>query len=135
MPRNGTLTFEKLAERIHPPDREVVKRQIEATRAKPGPYEIDFRIQRNDEVCWIVARGLGANEGIVDRIKYGSLSVAAGSLDVSGEEHNGTVSVVWTEQGGPPVTAPTGLGGFGSRLIARSVVGQLGGTIEFSVAA
>ena len=264
VPRNTPLTFEKLAEHIHPPDREVVKTTIEATRSRPGPYEVHFRILRGGEVYWIVARGLGADEGIVDRVmfgifldvterkqaeetremlagemshrvknlfaiassltaiaarsaatttemardltqrlaalagahdlirrdsehggqkaallgdlfavflapydnkgvigdrirvslpevrvgegaatmlalvvhelatnsvKYGSLSVAAGSLDVVCAEHNGVVAIVWTERGGPSVIPPTGPGGFGSKLISRSLAGSLGGSI------
>lgn len=39
--------------------------------------------------------------------------------------------IVWTEQGGPPVTASTGSAGFGSKLIAQSVSGQLGGSVKF----
>ena len=264
--KDSPLTFERLALHIHPPDRERVKRQIEATRAKPGPYEIDFGIQRGGELRWIAARGLGADEGIVGRImfgtfmdvterkqaeetrdmvagemshrvknlfaiassltsiaarsaatttemardltqrlrtlgrahdlirpelgagdhkvallgdlfavllapydntaaigdrirvslpevrvgensvttlalivyelatnsvKYGSLSAASGSLDVSCSDHNGDVAIVWTERGGPSVSTPVGSGGFGSKLVLRSVTGQLGGTIVF----
>ncbi len=43
-------------------------------RSRPGPYEVDFRILRDDrdgEVCWISARGLGADEGIVERVMFG----------------------------------------------------------------
>lgn len=71
VPRNGPLTFEKLSMHIHPPDRVKVQEVIEATRTKPGPYEVDFRIQRNDQTVWISARGLGADEGIVGRIMFG----------------------------------------------------------------
>ena len=265
VPRNGPLTFEKLSMHIHPPDRVKVQQVIEATRIKPGPYEVDFRIQRDDQTVWVSARGLGADEGIVGRImfgvfldvtarkaaeearemlagemshrvknlfaiassltsiaarsaatttemardliqrlsalagahdlirlssergagkaallgdlfavflapyddkgvigerihvslpevrigeasatalalivhematnsaKYGSLSAADGSLDVSCTEHNGSVTIVWTERGGPKVSAPKGPGGFGSKLISQSIVNQLGGSTE-----
>jgi two-component sensor histidine kinase len=39
--------------------------------------------------------------------------------------------IVWTERGGPPVTAPKGKGGFGSKLIVRGLK-QIGGSIERS---
>ena len=42
---------------------------------------------------------------------------------------DGDAVLVWTERGGPPVTAPTGPAGFGSRLMSQSVSGQLGGSI------
>jgi two-component sensor histidine kinase len=71
------------------------------------------------------------HELATNSIKYGSLSVAGGTLNVSGHNEDGEVVVVWTEQGGPPVTAPTGPAGFGSDLVGRSVSGQLGGTIAF----
>jgi two-component sensor histidine kinase len=42
------------------------------------------------------------------------------------------VVVVWTERGGPPpVVAPAGAAGFGSRLVNRSMADQLGGSIEY----
>lgn len=71
------------------------------------------------------------HELATNSLKYGSLSTAAGSLDVSQVvEHDGCV-LLWTERGGPPVTAPPGPGGFGSTLMKRSMAGQLGGSIEY----
>ena len=63
--------------------------------------------------------------------KYGSLSVASGTLDVSCNAHEDDVSVMWTERGGPHVAAPVKLEGFGSKLVHRSMAAQLGGTIAF----
>jgi two-component sensor histidine kinase len=63
--------------------------------------------------------------------KYGSLSAASGTLDVSCNAHDDDVSVMWTERGGPPIAAPAKLEGFGSRLVHRSMANQLGGTIAF----
>jgi two-component sensor histidine kinase len=71
------------------------------------------------------------HELATNSLKYGSLSVAGGMLNVSGREGDGEVVVVWTEHGGPPVTAPVGPAGFGSELVARSVSGQFAGTITF----
>jgi two-component sensor histidine kinase len=64
-------------------------------------------------------------------IKYGSLSVAGGTLDVSCPSHDGEVAIVWTERGGPPVSTPVGPGGFGSRLVSRSMSQQLGGSVAY----
>src|SRR3954464_7436611 len=62
--------------------------------------------------------------------KYGSLSVASGTLDVSCNARDDEVVVMWTERGGPPASA-TAAAGFGSNLIQRSMAAQLGGTVAF----
>jgi two-component sensor histidine kinase len=63
--------------------------------------------------------------------KYGALSVASGTLDVSCNANDDEVVVMWTERGGPPVVKPVALHGFGSKLVHRSMAAQLGGTIAF----
>src|SRR5947209_4119329 len=63
--------------------------------------------------------------------KYGSLSVASGTLDVSCNANDDEVVVMWTERGGPPVAAAASIAGFGSSLIQRSMAAQLGGAIAF----
>ena len=72
---------------------------------------------------------LVVHELATNSIKYGALSAAGGTLDVSCVTRDGDAVLVWTERGGPPVTAPTGPAGFGSRLMSQSVSGQLGGSI------
>ena len=61
--------------------------------------------------------------------KYGALSVASGTLDVSCNANDDEVAVMWTERGGPPVVAPVAPQGFGSKLVHRTMAAQLGGTI------
>jgi two-component sensor histidine kinase len=56
--------------------------------------------------------------------KYGALSAARGTLDVSSNAHDDEVAVVWTERDGPPVMAPSMLEGFGSKLVNRTVAAQ-----------
>ena len=73
---------------------------------------------------------LTIHELATNSLKYGALSSPAGTLDVSCTAHDDDVVVVWTERGGPPVVAPTGLGGFGSQLIRRGITGQLRGAID-----
>ena len=63
--------------------------------------------------------------------KYGALSAASGTLDVSCNAHDDDVTVTWAERGGPPVVAPVTLAGFGSKLVHRSMSTQLGGAIAF----
>ncbi len=73
------------------------------------------------------------HELATNSLKYGALSVAAGTLDVSctAQEQDQDVVMVWTERGGPPVAAPEGPGGFGSKLVARGMSAQLGGSIIY----
>ena len=70
------------------------------------------------------------HELATNSVKYGALSVETGTLDISCESPGQDVVVVWTERGGPPVDPPAGGGGYGSRLVARTMSGQLGGSIE-----
>jgi two-component sensor histidine kinase len=68
--------------------------------------------------------------------KYGALSNDNGTVALDWEvmEDNAKrrLRMIWTEAGGPPVTAPVQRG-FGSRLIERSARDQLGGeaTVDF----
>lgn len=74
---------------------------------------------------------LVVHELATNSLKYGALSQDAGILDVACDSSEEEVVIVWTERGGPPVTPPEGVGGYGSRLLNRSVSTQLGGTIEY----
>ena len=74
---------------------------------------------------------LVVHELATNSLKYGALSTGAGLLDVSCSAQDEAVTVVWTESGGPKVKAPTGPGGFGSKLVQRSVTGHLHGSIEY----
>lgn len=68
--------------------------------------------------------------------KYGALSNETGRVTLDWEIMEDTpkprLRLIWTETGGPPVTAPVQRG-FGSRLIERSARDQLGGeaTVDF----
>ncbi len=72
---------------------------------------------------------LVVHELATNSVKYGALSATNGTLDVLCTADNGEVAIVWTERGGPPVTAPTGPAGFGSKLVIQSMSGQFGGSI------
>jgi two-component sensor histidine kinase len=76
------------------------------------------------------ALALVLHELATNSMKYGALSEATGTLDVSSTTCGGEICVTWLERGGPRVSAPTGGAGFGSKLIERSMSGQLGGSIE-----
>jgi two-component sensor histidine kinase len=70
------------------------------------------------------------HEMATNAVKYGALSNDTGkvSLDweVLHEDGGPKLRLIWTESGGPPVSAPVHRG-FGSRLIERSARDQLGG--------
>ncbi|HEY5819182.1 MAG TPA: HWE histidine kinase domain-containing protein [Mesorhizobium sp.] len=69
------------------------------------------------------------HELATNSLKYGALSVTSGMLDVSGSSTDDEVCMVWTERGGPFVHSKGGEG-YGSKLLNRSVTGQLGGSIR-----
>ncbi len=74
---------------------------------------------------------LVVHELATNSIKYGALSQPAGTLRVTCHSEGGEVIVVWTERGGPRIVKSKGLDGFGTKLVARSVSGQLGGPITY----
>ncbi|MEJ7934128.1 HWE histidine kinase domain-containing protein [Sphingobium sp. AN558] len=74
---------------------------------------------------------LVVHELATNSMKYGALSVPTGTLDVSSTAEGENVVLKWLERGGPPVEAPDGAEGFGSKLVRRSVSGQLGGSIDY----
>ncbi len=71
------------------------------------------------------------HELATNSLKYGALSVDTGALDVSCSTRDEAVTIVWTESGGPKVIQPTGAGGYGSKLVQRSVTGHLRGEIAY----
>jgi two-component sensor histidine kinase len=77
------------------------------------------------------ALALVIHELATNSAKYGSLSVASGTLDVSCNAHGDEVAITWTERGGPPVMGSAMAEGFGSKLVHRSMATQLGGAITF----
>lgn len=70
------------------------------------------------------------HELATNSLKYGALSSPTGTLDVSCALPDTEIAIVWTERGGPPVSPPEGPGGFGSKLVTRSMSAQLGGSID-----
>jgi two-component sensor histidine kinase len=71
------------------------------------------------------------HELATNSLKYGALSVPTGTLDLSSSADDGHIVLTWLERGGPTVAAPDDVEGFGSKLVRRSVAGQLGGSIDY----
>lgn len=73
---------------------------------------------------------LALHELATNSVKYGALSDASGTLDVSAMAEDEDIVIVWTERGGPPLVQPEApVQGFGSRLLTRSVTSQLRGSL------
>lgn len=76
---------------------------------------------------------LVVHELATNSLKYGALSNDAGLLDISGTKVEDEVEINWAEQGGGPFTTPPDAAeGYGSKLLNRTVAGQLGGSISYS---
>jgi two-component sensor histidine kinase len=71
------------------------------------------------------------HELATNSVKYGALSCAEGSLDVSSRANGDRLFLIWAETGGPLIVGHPELTGFGSRLVARSVSSQLGGELAY----
>jgi two-component sensor histidine kinase len=69
------------------------------------------------------------HELATNSLKYGALSSATGTLDVSCAEVDDEVVMVWTERGGPAVAPPDATDGYGSRMVDRVLANQLSGSI------
>lgn len=74
---------------------------------------------------------LVVHELATNSLKYGALSVETGTLDISGSLMGNDVQIVWTEHGGPDVTAPLSGESYGSKLIRQTIDAQLGGSISY----
>ncbi|MFT4116405.1 sensor histidine kinase [Bradyrhizobium sp.] len=83
-----------------------------------------------------VVLSMVVHEIATNAAKYGALSNETGRVtldwEVTADAPRPRLRLIWTETGGPPVTAPVQRG-FGSRLIERSTRDQLGGeaTVDF----
>ncbi|MFX7052537.1 sensor histidine kinase, partial [Acinetobacter baumannii] len=70
------------------------------------------------------------HELATNAIKYGALSRDGGQVVITVIDDPQKVQIDWREQGGPAVSAPGKMEGFGSRLVELSVVRHLGGVVE-----
>ncbi|HJV43155.1 MAG TPA: sensor histidine kinase, partial [Caulobacter sp.] len=81
-----------------------------------------------------VALAMIFHELATNASKYGALSRETGRVSVTWNQEARTRLVIrWREQGGPAVSSPQRTG-FGSRLIAASLKGELAGSAEFDYA-
>ena len=76
-----------------------------------------------------VSLAMAFHELATNALKYGSLSVPEGRVEVSWEQERDRLRLQWQESGGPAVTPP-GRSGFGTRLIERSLAAELEGSAQ-----
>ncbi|CAN5742512.1 hypothetical protein BH11PSE1_BH11PSE1_04880 [soil metagenome] len=103
-------------------------------RAEFRPHGVErYRLEGPDlglSPARALALGLLFHELATNAAKYGALSSPDGCVrvhwSVEAAEGRDRLVIVWTEEKGPAVIAPTRKG-FGSRLIERSLRGELGG--------
>jgi len=118
--------------------READLRAIVEQELIPYRRELDDRITISGPAVSLPSRaainlGLVVHELATNAAKYGALSVPHGQLDFTWSiETEGTdqatLHLSWREQGGPTVAQPTRKG-FGSKLLLRSVEGELNGRV------
>jgi two-component sensor histidine kinase/PAS domain-containing protein len=83
-----------------------------------------------------LAVAIALHELCTNAVKYGSLSKAGGSVEISwriepSASDGDQLVLHWIESGGPPVTEPTRKG-FGSRLLGKGLADQLKGEVKVS---
>ncbi len=100
-------------------------------------------IQESGERCALSgpATSIGANaatslalvlhELATNAAKYGSLFHPEGELTLRWDLVGDDVVLDWSETGGPPVASIPTFQGFGSLLARKSIIGQLGGALDF----
>ncbi len=71
------------------------------------------------------------HELATNSLKYGALSSSTGLVDVSCSARDEAVTVVWTERGGPAVGQSRAPAGYGTKLVERSIISALRGSIEY----
>jgi two-component sensor histidine kinase len=65
--------------------------------------------------------------------KYGALSTNTGRIDIGWETDGDTLTISWTERGGPPVSAPKRRG-FGTIVMEAMTERSVGGVVDLDYA-
>lgn len=78
----------------------------------------------------VTGLALVVHELATNAIKHGALSGHGGTVTIDCRRVGGNMRIAWTERGGPCIVSPPHDEGFGSKLIERTVQGQLSGTIS-----
>lgn len=73
---------------------------------------------------------LALHELATNAAKYGALSLREGRLRIEWDVQPSSLSILWSESGGPQVKSPSNRG-FGTKLIDISISSQLDGSVDF----
>lgn len=71
------------------------------------------------------------HELATNSVKHGALSTNEGALDISGDIDDAHLLLIWAETGGPPIPAEPEMGGFGSKMISRTMSQQFRGSLSY----
>jgi two-component sensor histidine kinase len=77
----------------------------------------------------VVTLNMVFHELTTNAVKYGALSNEEGTIRIDLKREEGTIAMTWKEVGGPKVSPPMG-SGFGTRLIERGAMRELGGSAK-----
>ena len=106
--------------------------------AAMAPFEAVQRpqISRSGPPVWLAAQpalalSLALHELATNATKYGALSTPEGRVSLNWSLAADMLTLVWREEGGPPVQAPVH-SGFGARLLQRSLARELQGEVALA---
>jgi two-component system CheB/CheR fusion protein len=79
----------------------------------------------------LTSLALVLHELATNAVKYGALSVGQGVVRVTWQIEADNLMLRWEERNGPGIEKTPTSEGFGSILVRRSIVGQLGGEVDY----
>jgi two-component sensor histidine kinase len=80
----------------------------------------------------VTSLALALHESATNAAKYGALSGPKGAVRIEWDVLRDGLHLEWKETGGPLIVAPPQAHGFGSVLTDRSIMGELGGKIDYN---
>jgi two-component sensor histidine kinase len=79
----------------------------------------------------VTSLALALHESATNAVKYGALSEPKGAIRIEWQTRGDDFCLEWKETGGPAIVVPPEARGFGSVLTERSIINQLGGSIDY----
>ena len=120
----GPTSFRALIDTIFAPYVESNQSTQSGRLIVDGP---DVQIQEQD----ITGLALVLYELATNSVKWGSFSVATGTVQIKTAIVNGILEIEWKERGGPELTEAPNHEGFGTKLVKRTVKDQFGGEVTY----
>ena len=79
----------------------------------------------------ITGFALVLHELATNSVKWGSFSVATGTVQIKTAVINGILEIEWKERGGLKLTEAPNHEGFGTKLVKRTIKDQFGGDVTY----